>query len=55
MGIYDQAPQMYGQMLQNGLDKQFQLATTAQPVSQFLAGLKQAQAMKLAQEEMECR
>lgn len=50
--MYEQAPQLYSQMLQNGLDKQFQLATQAQPVSQFLAGLRQAQAIKAQQEAM---
>lgn len=50
MGMYDQAPSIYAQMLQNGLDKQFQLSSQAQPVTQFLAGLKQAQMMKMQQD-----
>lgn len=49
--MYEEAPQLYAQMLQNGLDKQFQLATQAQPVSQFLAGLRQAQIQKMQQEQ----
>lgn len=51
--MYEEAPQLYSQMLQNGLDKQFQLATQAQPVSQFLAGLRQAQMQKMQQEQID--
>lgn len=53
MGIYDQAPQLYAQGLNQGLQNQFQLATQAQPVTQFLAGLRQAQALRMQQEQID--
>ena len=48
---YSYIPQLYQQGLESGLNKQFQLATTAQPVSQFLQSLRAGQADQLAQQQ----
>lgn len=47
---YSYIPQLYQQGLQSGLDKQFKMATSAQPVEQFLQALRQRKADELAQQ-----
>lgn len=51
MTDYSLAPQMYQQGLQSGLQRQFQLATSATPVTQFLQSLRQAKQDELAQQQ----
>ena len=52
---YSYVPQMYQQGVTHNLDKQFQLAGQAQPVTQFLASLRQAKQMELQQQMEEDR
>jgi len=52
---YSYVPQMYQQGVTHNLDKQFQLAGQAQPVTQFLASLRQAKQMELQQQVEEDR
>lgn len=53
--MYEQIAQAYGEPLQRTLQNQFKLATEAQPVAQFLAGLRASKAMKMQEEEAKRR
>lgn len=53
MGAFDQTAELYAQGLNQGLQRQFALATQAQPIAQFMANLRQAKLDQAAQDNQD--